>query len=163
MASDRIEKKIVLKAPRERVWRAISDSARFGTWFGAEFDGPFVAGTEIVGRIVPTQMDPEVARMQEPYRGIPWRVVVERVEPMTLFSFRWHPGPNPEHEYSDEPMTLVTFELAEVEGGTQLTITESGFDQLPLARRLEAMKGNDEGWTHQSRLIEKYLALEDPS
>jgi uncharacterized protein YndB with AHSA1/START domain len=161
MDSDRIQKKIVLKAARARVWAAISDSARFGTWFGAEFDGPFVAGQEIVGRIVPTQVDADVARMQEPYRGIPWRVVVERMEPMTLFSFRWHPGAaDPNHDYTGEPMTLVTFELSDAEGGTLLTITESGFDRIPLARRMEAMKGNDEGWTHQARLIEKYLALQ---
>ena len=162
MDSDRIEKKIVLKAPLERVWRAIGDSARFGTWFGAEIDGPFVAGKVAVGRIAPTEVDAEVARMQEPYRGLRWQVVVERIEPMTLFSFRWHPGAvDPKHDYSNEPMTLVTFELAEVEGGTSLTITESGFDQIPLDRRIAAIKGNDAGWAHQTRLIGKYLALDD--
>lgn len=160
MASDRIEKKILLKASRERVWRAISDSACFGAWFGVEIDGPFVAGQEAAGRIAPTRVDAEVARLQEPYCGLAWRVVVERIEPMELFSFRWHPGAvDPAHDYADEPMTLVTFELAEVEGGTLLTITESGFARIPPDRRTAAMKGNDEGWTHQTRLIEKYLAL----
>lgn len=159
MASDRIEKKIILKATRERVWQAISDPARFGAWFGVELDGPFVAGQETVGRIVPTRVDPEVARMQEPYRGLPWRVSVERIEPMTLFSFRWHPGAvDPDRDYADEPMTLVTFELAEADGGTLLTITESGFERIPADRRMAAMRGNDEGWAHQTRLIEKYLA-----
>jgi uncharacterized protein YndB with AHSA1/START domain len=161
---NRIEKKIVLKAAQERVWRAISDSARFGQWFGAEIDGPFVAGKEASGRIAPTQVDLGVARLQEPYRGSPWRVVVERIEPMKLFSFRWHPGAvDPTHDDSNEPTTLVTFELAENEGGTLLTITESGFEQIPLDRRAKTIEGNDAGWTHQTRLIEKYLALDEPS
>ena len=160
MPADRIEKKIVLKATRERVWRAISDSARFGRWFGVEIDGPFVAGEEARGRIVATEVDPDVARLQEPYCGLPWRVVVERIEPMELFSFRWHPyAIDPAYDYSGEPMTLVTFELAETEGGTLLTITESGFDQIPPDRRAKAMESDDAGWTHQTGLIEKYLAL----
>lgn len=164
MESARIEKKIVLRASRERVWRAISDSACFGTWFGVEIAGPFVAGKEANGHIAPTKVDPDVARLQEPYAGSPWRVVVERIEPMTLFSFRWHPyAIDPAHDYSQEPMTLVTFELAEAEGGILLTITESGFEQLPLDRRAKALKANDGGWAHQTKLIEKYLALETQS
>lgn len=162
MGSDRIEKKIVLKASRERVWLAISDSARFGRWFGVEIDGPFTAGKVANGQIAPTKVDPEVARLQEPYLGVPWRVMVERIEPMQLFSFRWHAGAvDANHDYSSEPMTLVTFELADIEGGTLLTITESGFEQLPLDRRTKAREGNDAGWTHQTKLIEKYLALAD--
>ncbi len=164
MDSDRIEKKIVLNATRERVWRAISDSARFGTWFGVEIDGPFVAGKEATGRITPTKVDPGVAKLQAPFLGMPWRVVIERIEPMTLFSFRWHPyALDPSHDHSKEPMTLVAFELAEADGGTLLTITESGFDQIPIERRAQAMEGNDGGWTHQTKLIEKFLALEPPS
>ncbi|HZZ62925.1 MAG TPA: SRPBCC family protein [Roseiarcus sp.] len=161
MNSDKIEKKIVLKATRERVWRAISDSACFGVWFGVEIDGPFVAGKEATGRIVPTKVDPEVARLQGSVLGMSWRVVVERVEPMKLFSFRWHPyAIDPAHDYLNEPMTLVTFELAEAEGGVLLTITESGFDQIPIERRAKAMEANEGGWTHQTKLIEKFLALE---
>jgi uncharacterized protein YndB with AHSA1/START domain len=161
MNSDRIEKKIVLKAPRERVWLAIMDSTRFGTWFGVELDGPFVAGKETRGRIAPTKVDPQVAKHQEAYCGVLWRALVERIDPMKVFSFRWHPyAIDPTSDYTKEPMTLVTFELADAEGGTLLTITESGFDQLPLARRAQALESNDIGWGHQTKLIEKYLALE---
>jgi Activator of Hsp90 ATPase homolog 1-like protein len=136
----------------------------FGIWFGVEIDGPFVAGKEASGRIAPTRVDPEVARLQEPYLGLPWRVVVERIEPMKLFSFRWHPHAiDPAQDYSKEPMTLVTFELAEVEGGTLLTITESGFEHIPPNRRTKAVEGNDGGWTHQTKLIEKYLSFEAQS
>ena len=43
-STDRIEKTVLLRAPLARVWRAVSDAKEFGTWFGVEFDGPFVAG-----------------------------------------------------------------------------------------------------------------------
>ena len=159
MDTDKIEKRIVLKASLERVWRAVSEPAQFGAWFGAAIDGPFVAGQEVVGRIAPTKADPEVAKLQEPYAGAPWRIRVERIEPMRLFSFRWHPfAIDPAYDYSQEPMTLVTFTLAEVEGGVLLTITETGFDRLPLARRAKALESNTGGWEHQTKLIEKYLA-----
>ena len=157
-STDRIEKKVVLKAPRERVWRAISDSKQFGTWFGVEFDGPFVAGQRITGRMAPTQVDPEVAKMQEPYAGMKFDYTVDRIEPMRLFSFRWHPfAIDPKVDYSSEPTTLVMFELDEVAGGTQLTITESGFDGIPLEQRAKAFAANDGGWTKQAELITRYL------
>jgi uncharacterized protein YndB with AHSA1/START domain len=160
MNSDRIVKTIVLKAPRERIWQAITDSRGFGVWFGVELDGPFVAGKEATGRIVPTQVDADVAKHQEPYRGVPWRVMVERIEPMTLFSFRWHPyALDPATDYTKEPMTLVTFELQDARDGILLTITESGFEQLPATRRAKTLESNDSGWGHQTRLIGKYLAL----
>jgi uncharacterized protein YndB with AHSA1/START domain len=157
--TDRIEKRVILKAPRERVWRAIADSSRFGAWFGVAFDGPFVEGAEIIGRIAPTEVDAEVAKLQEPMRGMRFSVVVERIAPMTLFSFRWRPfAIDPNHDYSQEPMTLVEFRLSEAEGGVLLTIAESGFDLLPPARRAQAFDADEAGWEHQTRLIAKYLA-----
>ncbi|HMG53768.1 MAG TPA: SRPBCC family protein [Kofleriaceae bacterium] len=156
--TDRIEKKVLLRAPRERVWRAISDAKQFGTWFGVEFDGPFVAGQRITGKMTPTKVDPEVARMQEPYAGMAFDYTVDRIEPMTLFSFRWHPfAIDPKVDYSKEPATLVVFELEEVTGGTQLTITESGFDRIPLERRAKAFAANEGGWQKQTELLAKYL------
>jgi len=157
-STDRIEKKILLHAPRNRVWRAISDSKEFGSWFGAEFDGPFAAGARLSARIVPTKVDPEVAKMQEPHSGKTFEITVDRVEPMRLLSFRWHPFAVEEGvDYSKEPATLVVFELREAEGGTLLTITESGFDRIPLERRAEAFSSNEQGWEAQTTLIEKYL------
>lgn len=157
-STDRIEKRVILRAPQARVWRAITDARRFGTWFGAEFDGPFAAGARLGGRIVPTQVDPEVAELQEPHRGTRMEIFVERIEPMRVFSFRWHPYSVDETaDHSHEPMTLVTFELTPVEDGTELTITESGFDQIPLERRAQAFRSNEGGWTAQLGLIAKYL------
>ncbi|MEX2124690.1 MAG: SRPBCC family protein [Woeseia sp.] len=156
--TDRIEKSILLRAPQKRVWQAISNAKEFGHWFGVEFDGPFVAGAHITGRIVPTKVDAEVAKMQEPYSGMACDVTVERIEPVNLLSFRWHPyAIEAGADSTKEPTTLVTFELEAVSHGTMLTITESGFDRIPLARRAEAFKSNEEGWSMQAALIEKYL------
>ena len=156
--ADRIEKKITLRAPVSRVWRAVSDAREFGTWFGVEFDGPFTAGARVTGRITPTRVDPEVAKLQEPHAGKAFDFTIDRIEPERLFSFRWHPfAVEPGVDYSKEPATLVAFELAEVEGGTLLTITESGFDRIPLERRAKAFAANEGGWEHQTKLLEKYL------
>src|SRR5687768_2196606 len=112
VVSDRIEKQVLLKAPQSRVWRAITDSREFGRWFGAKFDAPFTAGTRIVGSITPTTVDPKIAEMQKPYDGVALDITVERMEPETLFSFRWHPGAaDPKMDYSNEPTTLVEFRL----------------------------------------------------
>ena len=159
-STDRIEKSVLLRAPVERVWRAISDSKQFGRWFGVEFDAPFVAGKSIVGKMVPTTVYAEVAKRQEPYRGFRFEFAVDRVEPMRLFSFRWHPfAMDSNVDYSKEPSTLVAFTLEEAADGTKLTVTESGFDQIPLERRAKAFAANEGGWTAQMKLIEKYLAL----
>jgi uncharacterized protein YndB with AHSA1/START domain len=159
MSTDRIDKQILLRAPRERVWRAVSDAQAFGTWFGVAFDGPFVEGARLTGKIVPTKMDETIAKMQEPYTGKAYNWTVERIEPMQRISFRWHPYAIEEGvDYSKEPMTLIEFVLEDAPGGILLKISESGFDQLPLARRAKAFKANEGGWEMQTHLIEKYLA-----
>jgi uncharacterized protein YndB with AHSA1/START domain len=145
--TDRIEKKVTLKAPQSRVWRAIADSKQFGEWFGMEVDGTFQAGKTIGCRIR--------------YRGevFTFDIVIERIEPERYFSYRWHPyAIDPKVDYSKEPMTLVEFSLEEADGGTALTIVESGFDRIPLARRAEAFRMDTEGWTAQVRNIERYVS-----
>jgi uncharacterized protein YndB with AHSA1/START domain len=156
---DKIEKQITLRAPLARVWSAITDSQQFGTWFGCALDGPFLAGKKANGTIQPTKVDAEVAKMQEPHAGTPFEIVVERIEPMRLFAFHWHPyAIEPGMSYDTEPMTLVTFELQEIEPGkTHLKITESGFERVPLERRARAFTENEGGWTHQTKMIEKYV------
>jgi uncharacterized protein YndB with AHSA1/START domain len=156
--TDRLEKRVLLRAPQETVWRAISDAVEFGSWFGMELDGSFAPGEPIRGRIKPTEFDAEVAKMQEPHAGTPVALYVERVEPMSVFSFRWHPfAIDSAVDYSREPMTLVTFTLEPTEGGTMLTVVETGFDAIPIERRADAFEANDEGWAMQVRLIENYL------
>src|SRR5690606_17603289 len=141
--TDRIEKKILIRAPRARVWDAITDSKQFGIWFGAQFDGPFIEGARLSGRIKPTQVDEGIAASQEAYDGVPFEIVIERIEPERRFTFRWHPYPTDDDaDPLAVPMTLVAFELEEAQGGTLLTISESGFDRVPLARRAEAFTSN---------------------
>jgi uncharacterized protein YndB with AHSA1/START domain len=157
-STDRIEKRIQLRAPLARVWRAITDASEFGAWFGVKFDRPFVAGVLLRGTITPTKVDATVAASQKPYEGAAFEIVIERIEPMRLFSFRWHPfAVDAKADYSREPMTLVEFELRETSGGTLLTLSESGFDALPPERRAKAFEMNDSGWTAQATLIAKYV------
>src|SRR5437762_6309866 len=159
MNTDRIEKKILLRAPRKRVWRALSDSTEFGNWFGVKFDGPFAPGASMRGVIVPTKVNAEVANAQKPYEGLPFEIIIEKMEPERLFSFRWHPFAIERGvDYSLEPTTLVVFALEEVANGVMLTVTESGFDRIPLARRVKAFTANEQGWGMVVKLIEEYLA-----
>jgi uncharacterized protein YndB with AHSA1/START domain len=158
MSTDRIEKKILLHAPRKRIWRALSDSTEFGTWFGMKFDGPFVPGAVMRGVIVGTKVNAEVAKAQKEYEGISGEITIERIEPERLFSFRWHPfAVERGVDYSAEPTTLIVFTLEETPDGVLLTVTESGFDQIPLERRSKAFTANEQGWTMVLKLIEEYL------
>ncbi|HUS27328.1 MAG TPA: SRPBCC family protein [Kofleriaceae bacterium] len=157
--SDRIQKVTVLKAPRERVWKAISDAKQFGSWFGVEFEGDFTPGAHVTGKMRPTTVDAAVAKMQEQYAGMKFEFWVDSIEPPNRITFRWHPfAIDPKVDYSAEPKTTIVFELADAGDGTKLTITESGFDQIPLHRRAEAFKMNQGGWDAQATLIEKFVA-----
>ena len=162
MSDDRIEKEVLLRAPLERVWRAISDADEFGRWFGVRFDGPFVAGTSVTGVITPTTVDDEVATAQEQHAGKAdtWQIVA--IEPQRRLAFRWHPyAVERGTDYSEEPTTLVEFTLTEADDGVLLRIVESGFDRIPAARRATAFEHNSEGWTKQTELVRKYLAMSE--
>jgi uncharacterized protein YndB with AHSA1/START domain len=161
MNTDRIEKQVLLRAPLDRVWRAISDSQEFGRWFGVRVDGPFVAGTTVTATITGTTVDDEVAEMQRPHVGAKatWQVVA--VEPPRRFAYRWHPfAVEPDVDYETEPTTLVEFTLTETPDGVQLRIVESGFEAIPEARRADAFEANSGGWAKQTELVRKYLSLE---
>ena len=157
---DAIVKTVTLKADLGRVWRAISTADEFGQWFGMRFDAPaFTPNTKMTGRIMPTVVNDEVAAMQKPYEGTPFEMVIADIVPQSLFSFRWHPyAVDKSVDYSKEPMTLITFALKEVEGGVHLTVTESGFNTIPVERRAEAFAADSGGWEKQMELIEAWLA-----
>jgi uncharacterized protein YndB with AHSA1/START domain len=158
MSSDPIEKNVLLHAPLKRVWTALADSTEFGTWFGMKFDGQFVPGALMRGVIVATKVNEEVAKAQQKYEGLPVEVTIEKMEPERLFSFRWHPyAIEPGVDYSAEPTTLIEFVLEEMKDGVLLTVTESGFDHIPLARRVKAFTANEEGWGMVLKLIEEYF------
>jgi uncharacterized protein YndB with AHSA1/START domain len=147
-STDRIERNILIKAPRSRVWRALSNAEEFGDWFGVALKGKtFAAGQHVQAQIT-----------YPGYEHLVWDVLIERIEPERLLSWRWHPAAvDPSVDYSEEPTTLVVFELKEVEGGTLLSVVESGFDNVPPSRRLEAFRMNSEGWDEQMRNIEKHV------
>ena len=158
MNTDRIEKQILLRAPRQRVWRALSDSTEFGTWFGMKFNGAFAPGAKMTGVIAPTGVNADVAKAQKQYEGLPFEITIEQMEPERIFSFRWHPhAVDRDVDYSGEPTTLVAFALEEVAGGVLLTVTESGFDRIPIARRAKAFTANEGGWGMMVKVLEEYL------
>jgi uncharacterized protein YndB with AHSA1/START domain len=157
MSTDRIEKQALLRAPLDRVWRAVSDAEEFGRWFGVRFDGPFVEGNAVTATITPTTVDEEVAKRQERRAGTrsTWQIVA--VEPQRRFAYRWHPfAVDPDVDYDQEPTTLVEFALSETPDGVLLTITESGFDAIPAARRSASFEANSEGWAIQADIVRRY-------
>ncbi len=147
-STDRIEKEIVMRAPRSRVWRALTDAREFGRWFRADIKDDFAPGKPARGRIT-----------HPGYEHVAFEVEVERIEPERLFSFRWHPyAIDPTKDYSKEPTTLVVFELDEVPEGTRLRVTESGFDHIPAERRAEAFRMNSGGWEGQVKNIARHVS-----
>ena len=145
---NRIEKRIELKAPVARVWRALTDYREFGEWFRVKLEGPFVAGQVSRGHIT-----------YPGYEHVKWEAVVQKIEPERLFSFTWHPyAVDPNMDYSKETPTLVEFRLEKTANGTLLTLTESGFDRIPSHRRLEAFRMNEGGWAEQIKNVESYVA-----
>ncbi len=156
---DRIYKTITLRTSRGRAWSAISDAKEFGDWFGATFDGPFAPDRRVTGTIAPTTADPDVAKQQLAYAGMPIELIIDRIEPDRLIAFYWHPfAIDLTVHYDLEPMTLVELELEDDPEGVVLTITESGFDRLPPARRERAFTANERGWELQTLLVQKHLA-----
>lgn len=143
-SSDRIEKQILLRAPRSRVWRALTDARQFGEWFKVALEGEFAAGRRITGKIT-----------YPGHEGAPFEATVERIEPETVFSLRWAPGADPGS--TGAATTLVEFRLQDAPGGTLLSVVESGFDGLPAHVRDKVFRGNDEGWSIQVQNIKAYV------
>jgi len=147
-ATDSIVQDIVINAPIERVWRAVSDSTEFGEWFGLRCDRPFEPGVEVGCAVT----------KPDEFAGTFFPIWIEEVSPPTRFSFRWHAYAVQPEEQATATTTLVTFTLEPHPEGTLLTIVESGFDDVPLDRRAEAFASNSEGWRIQSENIAKHVA-----
>jgi uncharacterized protein YndB with AHSA1/START domain len=145
-ALSRVERSSLVRAPRSRVWQALTNLKEFSKWFGVEAEGEFAPGAHI--RMITTI---------ESYKGIEVFVDVVKMEAPETFSWRWHPGSKqPGEDNSSEPMTLVEFRLTEVEGGTLVSVVESGFDKLSLARRARVFEENDKGWEFQLESLTRY-------
>ena len=144
---DKTVKTVELRAPIARVWRALTDYKEFGHWFRVDLDQPFQAGGTSTGQMT-----------YPGHEGTPWLVYVDRMEPERLFSFRWYDSENGSKQSDDQPALLVEFQLEDIPNGTRLTITESGFSALPHPRRIELMRGNEEGWTIQADNLDRHLS-----
>jgi uncharacterized protein YndB with AHSA1/START domain len=145
---DKIEKRIELKAPIARVWRALTNHREFSEWFRVDLKDPFVPGQASRGQVT-----------YPGYEHLTFEAVVQKMEPEHLFSLTWHPfAVDPTKDYSKEPCTLVEFRLEKSGAGTLLTVTESGFSKLPADRRDEAFRMNDGGWSEQLKNIERHVA-----
>jgi uncharacterized protein YndB with AHSA1/START domain len=143
-STDRIEKEIVLRAPRSRVWRALADAEEFGAWFGMKVEGTFAPGARAIA-------------LHDQHMNI--EIAIERMDPESRMSYRWHPyAMESGVDYSSEPTTLVEFQLEEIAEGTRLTVVESGFDRIPASRRAEAFRMNNMGWAEQLENIARYVA-----
>jgi uncharacterized protein YndB with AHSA1/START domain len=148
MSNHRIEKSIELKASVSHVWRALTDYREFGEWFRVKLEGPFIPGQITRGRIT-----------HPGYEHLVMEVTTQKIEPESFFSFTWHPyAIDPKVDYSSEPPTLVEFRLQKIPTGALLQVTESGFENIPEHRRLEAFRMNDNGWAQQIHNIETHVA-----
>lgn len=148
MELNRIEKRIELNASASRVWKALTDHREFGEWFRVRIDAPFKTG--------------EVSRGHVTYPGyehLKWEATIKAIDPESYFAFTWHPyAVDPQVDYSGETPTLVEFMVDPTANGALLTVTESGFDKIPLARAIEAFRMNDTGWAIQMNNIETYVS-----
>jgi uncharacterized protein YndB with AHSA1/START domain len=144
--TDRIEKRVVVRAPRSRVWRAISTAEQFSSWFRIHLEGEFAEGATVRGRL--TAPGYEHLRME---------IHIERIEPERYFAYRWHPS-DPAVDHSAEPTTLVEFTLEDADGGTAVTIVESGFDRIPLARRAQDFRMHDQGWAEEMENLVRHVS-----
>ncbi len=147
-STDRIERTVLLKATPERVWRALSDAEEFGSWFGLNLKGQrFVAGERLRAQLT-----------IKGYEHVMLDVHIVEMRPLDRFSYRWHPyAIDQKTDFSKEETTLVVITLKAADGGTKLTVVESGFDKIPAERRLEAFRQNSKGWEGQLRNIARHL------
>ncbi|MDG4825771.1 SRPBCC family protein [Asanoa sp. WMMD1127] len=136
---DQIERTIELAQPPERVWDALTTADGLGTWFGnrAEVD------LRVGGHATLTWDSGDTAVL-----------TIERLEPPRVFGYTWPIYGLPD---DDPRRTYVEFTLTPRDGGTTLTMVESGFAQLPDAEHRAAFPGNDDGWTRELGELVAYL------
>jgi uncharacterized protein YndB with AHSA1/START domain len=136
---DRIERTVRIDRPLERVWAAITTAEGLGTWFGnsAEID------LRVGGTAKLTWTSGDAAELR-----------IERVEPQTVFGYTWGIYGLPEQ---DPRRTYVEFTLTPDDGGTTVTVVESGFGQLEPDAHSKAFNGNTKGWASELDELVAYL------
>ena len=147
-STDRVERSMHIKAPRSKVWGALTQAEEFGKWFGTNLEGQtFSPGKQVLGKIT-----------SRGHENMSFDAIVERMEPESLMSYRWHPyAVSQDRDYSTEERTLVTFTLKDVDGGTLVTVVEVGFDKIPQDRRFTALRMHTMGWGAQLNNVAKHV------
>lgn len=132
-----LERRIVVKADRERVWRAITTPEHITKWFE-----PIHFERLAVGEALTFSWNGEGS--------------IALVEPMDRFGFRWQIAP------PHPVQTLVIFALETVPEGTRITVTEQGFEALPDEVRQARFKENTQGWEHMLGELIAYVTSREP-
>jgi uncharacterized protein YndB with AHSA1/START domain len=136
---DRIERTVELAAPPEKVWAALTTAEGLAAWFGDE------------AAIDPRPGGSAWMKWNEGHTA---QMRVERVEEPRVFGFTWHIFGLPD---DDPRRTYVEFTLEPADGGTRLTVVESGFAQLSAEAFHEAFDGNTRGWASELAELGAYL------
>ncbi len=143
----RIDRSIEIKAPPERVWRALTDPAELSAWFQVKIEGPIAPGSHVW-----------MVAQHKGHAGTRFQVWFVEMDPPRRFVWQWHPGAvDPSVDYSREPRTTVTFTLEPIAGGTRLSVAETGFDEISLERRAKVYGDNDKGWAEVMVWIQKHV------
>jgi uncharacterized protein YndB with AHSA1/START domain len=133
----RIDRTSEIQASPERVWKSLTDARELSAWFQVTVEGEIVPGNDLW-----------MTSVMEGYKGIRFQVHIVEMTPPRRFVWQWHPGAvDPKVDYSREPRTTVTFTLEAAGKGTRLTVTETGFEKVSLARRAKVYDDNSQGWT----------------
>ena len=136
---DRIERSISVAHPPAKVWDAITTADGLGTWFGHQATVDLRVG----GLAQLTFEGGHIANLR-----------IERLEPPHVFGYTWGISGLP----ADDPRrTYVEFTLELVAEGTQLTVVETGFAQLPDGLYSGAYGGNVKGWQGELGELVEYL------
>jgi uncharacterized protein YndB with AHSA1/START domain len=142
----RIDRTITIKASPERVYRALTTVSELAAWFQTTVEGEIATGREV----------------WMTSQGQRFRVEFVEMTPPSRFVWRWHPGAvDPAVDYSKEARTTVTFTLEPAGGRTLLHVSETGFDEVSLARRAPVYEDNNTGWTEVLGWLREYVEKEN--
>lgn len=145
MTTNSIYREIEIAAPMTHVWNALTDHKELAKWFCAKADKPFKVGEVSRGKIVGCGHD-----------DLPWASEIVAMDPETYFAWKWHPGIDKGSD-RDAERTLVEFRLKPTDTGTLLSVRESGFENVPAAKRAEILAGNNAGWDAQLANLEGHF------
>ena len=139
-----VRRTVTIAAPIEKVWAAVTEPEHISRWFGQTtgFD--------------PLAIGARGAFTFEGYGTIP--VLIEELDPLRAVAYRW--GNEGGHaidpdQVDPEHSTVFRFTLTAVDGGTRLTVVESGFDTL--SAPAPSMESNRTGWDEQLDKLVAYF------